>query len=154
MQRRISELISRASVRVAAPLLGAGLLTALMLSSVPFSASPLARPRTPFDRSAAAGVAPGFALLTAARSVLPEGAVVVTRTEPRDAIQESHYHWFAVALLPGRSLLPSAMYGVFTPPEVSAPARYVVVVGPRPAAPPGTLLLETPDGSVWRRSVP
>jgi len=146
-------LSTRDSLRVAAPLLGAGILTALVLSTIPFAASPLARPRTPFDRSAAAGIAPGFALLSAARAVLPEGASVVTRTEPPDAIQESHYHWIAVALLPGRTLLPSAMYGVFTPPEVSATAGYVVVVGPRPAVTPGTLLLETPDGSVWRRSV-
>jgi hypothetical protein len=147
-------LISRESVRLAAPLLGAGLLTAFALSTVPFSASPLARPRTPFDRSASSSVAPGFALLTAARSVLPDDAALVTRTEPRNAVQETYYHRFALALLPGRRVLPAAAYGVFTPESAWSSARYVVVVGPRPASLPGALLLETPEGSVWRRSEP
>jgi hypothetical protein len=39
-------------------------------------------------------------------------------------------------------------------PEVWKDAQYMIVVGPRPVPPPGTLVLETPDGTVWRRDVP
>ena len=73
-------------------------------------------------------------------------------TEPRDPVQETYFHRFALALLPGREVVPAAYYGVTTPPEVWSRAGYVVVVGRRPAQPPGTLLLETADGSLWRRA--
>ena len=144
----------RERVRLGAPLLGAAILTAFAVATIPFSASPLRRPRTPFDRSAASSVAPMFALLTAARSTVPEGAVVVARTEPPNAVEETYFHRFALALLPGRRVLPSAIYGVFTPASSWSSARYLLIVGPRPAAPPGALLLETPEGSVWLRSAP
>ena len=143
---------SRESVRLVAPLVGAAALVAFAAASLPWKAGVLARPRTPFDRSAANSVAPGFALLREAEAVIPRGAVVVARTEPRDPGQETYFHRFALALLPGREVLPAAYYGMPTPPEVWSRAEYVVVVGRRPASEPGRLLLETPDGTVWKRN--
>jgi hypothetical protein len=99
-------------------------------------------------------VAPGFALLTAAERVIPRGASVVIRTEPPDAVQETYFHRFGIALLPGRRVLPSALYGSFVAPDVWKDAEDLVVIGPRPAQPPGQLLLETPEGTVWRRKKP
>jgi hypothetical protein len=64
---------------------------------------------------------------------------------------EMWYHRFAVALLPGRRVIPSALYGTFLPPELWKDAEYLVVVGPRPQTAPGRMLFETPDGSVWLR---
>lgn len=99
-------------------------------------------------------VAPGFALLRAADGVIPKGASLVVLTVPPDPTQETWYHRFAVALLPGRKALAAADYGQAAPPETWRGAEYVVVVGARPPAPPGTLLLETGDGSVWKANRP
>jgi hypothetical protein len=141
----------RETLRLAAPVLGAAVLVAFAAAGLPWTDHPFARPRTPFDRSPAKSVAPGFALLREAGRVIPDGSVVVARTEPRNPAQETYLHRFALSLLPGREVLPAAYYGVATPPEVWNRARYVVVVGRRPAESPGRLLLETPDGTVWRR---
>jgi hypothetical protein len=149
--RRIPSLSRRESVRLVAPLLGAAVLVAFAAASLPWKAGVLTRPRTPFDHSAASSVAPGFAFLRDAQAVIPRGAAVVARTEPRDPIQETYFHRFALAMLPGREILPAAYYGTATSPEVSTRASYVVVVGKKPAEPPGRLLLETPDGTVWKR---
>jgi hypothetical protein len=111
----------------------------------------LRRPRTPFDHSAASWVAPGYSLLREASSVIPPGASVVARTEPPDPVQETWYHRLAVSLLPGRRILPAALYGHFVSEEVWRDAEFMVIVGARPAQPPGDLLLEAPEGSVWRR---
>jgi len=124
---------------------------AVSLAGLPWRDHPFARPRTPFDRSAARDVAPGFALLRDAEPLIPTGGVVLVRTEPEDRISETYYHRFALALLPGREVLPAAYYGAPTPPEVWNRAGYVVVVGKRPAQPLGRLLLETADGTVWKR---
>jgi hypothetical protein len=141
----------RESIRLLAPLAGAAVLVAVSLAGLPWSDHPFARPRTPFDRSAAKSVAPGFALLRAADAVIPPGGVVLVRTEPEDPTSETYFHRFALALLPGREVLPAAYYGTPTPPEVWNRASYVVVVGRKPAQPPGRLLMETPDGTVWKR---
>jgi hypothetical protein len=143
--------LPRDSIRLAAPLVGAAVLVSFAAASLPWRAGVSTRPRTPFDHSAAVYVAPGFALLRESDSVIPVGAIAVVRTEPRDPVQETYYHRFAVALLTGREIVPAASYGQATPPEVWGRAEYVIVVGPRPAEPPGRLLLETRDGSVWRR---
>jgi hypothetical protein len=134
------------------PLLGAAVLVAFAAAGLPWKENPLSAPRTPFDRSEAKSVAPGFALLRDAAAVIPPGAVVVARTEPRDPVQETYFHRFALALLPGREVLPAAYYGMATPQEVWGRASYVVVVGRRPTEAPGRLLLETPDGTVWKRN--
>lgn len=95
-------------------------------------------------------VAPGYALLTAADRVIPAGASVVVRTEPPDAIRETWYHRMAVALLPGRRPRPAAFYGQSLSPDLWRDAEYLVLVGARPATPPGEPVLETTDGTVWR----
>ncbi len=132
------------------PLLGSALLAALALWHVPWKQG-FVRPRTLYDQSSARAVAPAYALLTAAALGIPQGASVVVRAEPPDAAMETWYQRFAVALLPGRRTLPSALYGGFTAPELWRDAEYLVVVGPKPSPAPGRLLFETPDGSVWLR---
>ena len=136
------------------PLAGAIVLVGFAAASLPWGAGILRPPLTPFDRSAASLSAPGFALLREASSVIPVGGRIVARTEPPDPIQETYLHRFADSLLPGRRVLPSAFYGRFVAPEIWKEAEYVVVLGPRPLQAPGQLLLETPDGSVWRRAPP
>jgi hypothetical protein len=147
-------LSGRSTIRILAPLLGAAVLAGFSIASLPWRENLFRRPPTPFERSAAKSVAPLYALLTAASCAIPDGASVVARTEPPDAVQETYFHRFAISLLPGRRVLPSAFYGVFVYPEVWKEAQYLVVVGPRPVPPPGTLVLETPEGTVWRRNVP
>jgi hypothetical protein len=141
-------------IRLLAPLVGAVLLTGLAIASLPWKQDLFRRPRTPFDRSAASSVAPLYAMLAGARAAIPDGASVVARTEPPNAIQETYFHRFAISFLPGRRVLPSASYGGFLDPQVWKDAQYMVVVGPRPVPPPGRLVLETPEGTVWRRDVP
>ena len=142
----------RESVRLLAPVLGALVLVAFSAASLPWKAGVLTRPRTPFDRSAASNVAPQFALLRDAEAVIPKGAAVLVRSEPADPTSDTYFHRFAIALLPGRDVVAAAYYGVPTAPAVRDRASYVVVVGRRPASPPGRLLLETPDGTVWKRN--
>lgn len=144
----------RSTVRHLAPLSGAAVLAAFAIASLPWKDDLFRRPPTPFERSAAKVVAPLYAILTAARPFIPDRASVVARTEPPDAIQETYFHRFAISLLPGRRILPSASYGSFVEPEVWKNAQFLIVVGPRPAPPPGRLVLETPEGTVWRRDVP
>lgn len=97
-------------------------------------------------------VAPGYALLAAADRVIPAGASVVVKTEPPDAVRETWYHRIAVALLPGRRPRPAAAYGQPLSPDLWGDAEYLVLVGARPVTPPGEPVLETADGTVWRRT--
>jgi hypothetical protein len=97
-------------------------------------------------------VAPGYALVTASLHRIPAGATVVVRTEPRDPVAETYYHRFADALLPGRRVVPAALYGEFSSPELARDAEFVLIVGPRPSEGPGELVLAIPEGTVWRVS--
>ncbi len=54
------------------------------------------------------------------------------------------------ALLPGRKVLAAAIWD--TPTHSEDQADFLIIVGPKPATSPGSLVLETPAGSVWRRS--
>ena len=99
-------------------------------------------------------VAPGYALLAAADQVIPAGSSVVVKTEPSDPVQETWYHRIAVSLLPGRRPRPAAAYGHPLPPDLWRDSEYLVLVGARPATPHGELVLETADGTVWRRPKP
>jgi hypothetical protein len=140
--------------RAALALAGAAILAAVSLTRVPWGRNPLRRPRSPFDRGVTSSVASGFALLSEAARLLPPSVSVVARTQPPDPVAETYFHRFAVSLLPGRRVLPAAMYGVATPPEMWRAAQYLVLIGPPPAQPPGRLLLETPEGTVWRLQSP
>jgi hypothetical protein len=70
----------------------------------------------------------------------------------RDAQTDTYAHRIGVALLPERRLLAAALQGVAVEPDPEPLADYVVVVGRRPVESHGSLLLEIPEGTVWRRS--
>ena len=140
-------------VQIAA-LVGAAILVGHSVSRITWEPELFERPRTPLDRSAAGFVGPGYALLDTAATVIPAAASVVARTEPPNPVLETFYHRFALALLPGRNVLPAAFNSGFLPPDAWKDAEYIVIVGPRPASPPGTLVLETRDGTVWQRLRP
>lgn len=118
------------------------MLAAFSVASLPW-ANGWRRPRTPFDSSASANaVASGYVLLRNAAALVPAGAKVVILTEPRDPIRDEYFHRFGIALLPHARVVPA--------PELGD-SEFVVVVGIRPVPVPGELLLDTPEGSVWRR---
>lgn len=79
---------------------------------------------------------------------------MAARHEPLDAYKDTYFYYYAVALLPGRRVLPAAMWGAATDPASWNAADYFVIAGSRPASPPGELLLESPNGTVWRRNRP
>ena len=137
----------------AGALAGAAILLAATATTLPPPRALLRAPATPFDRSLASHLAPAFALIAEARRVLPEGARVTVTSEPVDASLDNMTHRLGVALLPGRSVYPAALFG--NPrPDVASQAEYVVVVGAMPDRPPGELLLARPEGTVWRRKQP
>lgn len=137
--------------RTLLPLAGAALLAAFSLAALPFSRGLLRVPRTPYDASEAAVTVPAWVVLHQAAPLVPRGASVVIRSEPPDATNDSYLHRFAVALLPGRKIVPAALWGVPTAPDLLKDSQFTIVVGRPPAVPPGRLLLELPEGSVWRR---
>ena len=142
----------RSDRRTLLPLAGSALLAAFSVAALPFSRGLFRPPRTPYDASEAAYVAvPAWIVLQSAESLVPRGASVVVRSVPADPSTDSYLHRFSVALLPGRRILPAALWGVPTDPAGLLAAEYVAVVGPDPSPPPGALLLRIPEGSVWRR---
>ena len=96
-------------------------------------------------------MAPAWLLLERAAALVPEGASVVARVEPVDTNMDSYLHRFAVALLPGRRIIPAALWGVPTAPDLLAEAEYEIVVGATTSSPGRRLVLSTPEGSVWKR---
>ena len=125
----------------------------MLLATLARLPSPLALfhpPQTPFDRSKR-HLVPSFILLTAAREVVPPGARVTVTSDPPSPTLDTDTHHMAVALLPGRTVLPAARWGAARPDQIQA-ADYVVVVGAKPEAFPGKLLLERREGTVWRRN--
>jgi hypothetical protein len=138
--------------RALLPLAGSALLAAFSIAALPFSRGLLRAPRTPYDASPAAYVTvPAWIILQRAEALVPPGASVVVRSEPADPSTDSYYHRFAVALLPGRRIVPAALWGTPTEPGPLRDAEYEVVVGGRPAAPLGRLVLELPQGTIWKR---
>jgi hypothetical protein len=76
--------------------------------------------------------------------------VTVTSQPPNPTLDTDTQH-MAVALLPGRTVLPAVRWGAARPDQIQA-ADYVVVVGTKPETFDGELLLERREGTVWRRS--
>ena len=140
---------SRPDIGTVSALAGAVLLAGVALRGLPWRAG-LALPPTPFTHSTTPFLAPAYTLLRDADTRIPPGVAAVVLAEPRDARLESHYYRLGLALLPGRDVLPAALFDRFTPPETWAAAPYRVVVGKGPAPPEVTPVLETPEGSVWR----
>jgi hypothetical protein len=131
---------------------GAAVLTALAISRLPHFPEVLQAPSTPFDRNPAPGAVADYKLFQEAASVVHSGASVAALSQPRNAVRETSLHRVAVALLPGRKVLPAALWN--TPTHLEDQADFLIVAGGKPAPPPGRLLLETPWGSVWQRSRP
>ncbi|MDQ5858643.1 MAG: hypothetical protein M3542_10280 [Acidobacteriota bacterium] len=138
--------------RALLPLAGSALLAAFSIAALPFSRGLFEAPRTPYDANPAAFVTvPAWIVLQRAAAIVPPGASVVVRSEPADPPTDSYYHRFAVALLPGRRILPAALWGTPTDPGPLRDAEYEIVVGARPSAPLGHLVLEVAEGTIWKR---
>lgn len=138
--------------RALLPLAGSALLAAFSVAALPFSRGLFRAPRTPYDASPSAFVTvPAWILLERAAAVVPPGASVVVRSEPANPSSDSYYHRFAIGLLPGRRIVPAALWGTPTEPGPLRDADYEVVVGSRPSAPFGRLVLEVPEGTIWKR---
>lgn len=141
--------IAKARVRVA--LFGSAVLCAISIVRLPWSVDILRQPSTPFDRSKARFMAPGYSLLVEAASVIPPGSSVIVQCQPANAL----LFWrFAVALLPNRRILPDRLWLTDNVLELRQQAEYLVLWGPLPASSLGDLLLKKPPGSVWRLAVP
>ncbi len=134
-------------------LISAAILVGFSIARLPPSRALLKAPVTPFDRAPVPVISQSYRLLWRVSSLLPTGASVAIRSEPRDPGVESSLFRAGVALLYGRKVLPAALWA-YPVPEIEKQADFVIVVGPKPASPPGTLLFESPDGSLWRRSRP
>jgi hypothetical protein len=132
-------------------LAGSAILAGFSIAALPFSRGLFHVPRTPYDASEATFTVPAWILLQRASEVVPREASVVVRVEPPDATNDSYLHRFAVALLPGRKIVPAALWSVPTAPEVLREADYEIVVGKAPPSPAGQLVLSIPEGSVWKR---
>ncbi len=131
---------------------GAAVLTVLAISNLPRLPELLRAPSTPFDRGPIPAVAASYRLFRSATAVIPSGASVSPLSQPRDPVRETELHREAVALLPGMRVIPAALWDVPTHREEES--DFLIVAGPRPSSPPGALLLETPEGSVWRKARP
>jgi hypothetical protein len=131
---------------------GATVLAFLAIARLPRFPQVLQAPSTPFDRSAAPDAATDYHLLREAASVVPPDASVAALSQPRSPLRETTLHRAAVALLPGRKVVPAALWNVPTYQENQA--DFLIVAGPKPSPPPGTMLLETPWGTVWKRIRP
>jgi hypothetical protein len=132
-------------------LAGSAILAGFSVASLPSSRGLFHLPRTPYDASAPDSSTGAYILLQRAEALIPRDASVVARAEPPDATTDTYLHRFAVALLPGRKIVPAALWSVPTDPAVLREADYEIVVGKPPLSPAGRLLLSTPEGSVWKR---
>ena len=132
-------------------LLGAALLTAFSIAAIPFSHGLFHVPRTPFGDVGTDFTVPAWVLLARADALIPRGAAVLPRSEPPDPTTDTYLHRFAVGLLPGRRIVAAARWFVPSSSEETSVAEYEVVVGKAPLIAPGRLLLEIPEGTVWRR---
>ena len=132
-------------------LAGSAILAGFSVAALPFSRGLFRVPRTPYDANEASFLAPAWILLQRAAEIVPRDVSVVVRGEPPDATNDSYLHRFAVALLPGRKIVPAAVWNVPSAPETLREADYEIVVG-KALPPPGSrLVLSIPEGSVWKR---
>jgi hypothetical protein len=132
-------------------LAGSAILAAFSIAALPFSRGLFRAPRTPYDASEADFMVPPWVLLQRANALVPRGASVVVRAEPPNPTTDSYLHRIGVALLPGRRIVPAALWGVSSPPDQLVDADYEIVVGPVASSPGRRLVLSTPEGSLWRR---
>jgi hypothetical protein len=128
---------------------GAAVLTVLSAVQLPSPRQLLRAPSTPFDRTSTASAAPEFRLLLESASAIPTGASVCVVAEPRDPQHETWLHRAAIGLLPGRRVIPAALWDI--PTNEESQAEFRIVAGRKPSVAPGELVLQTPAGTVWRR---
>jgi hypothetical protein len=131
---------------------GAAALTILSIAKLPPPAEIVKAPSTPFDRNPAAAAASDYRLFQMAAAAIPAGATVSPVSQPRNAVRETSLGREAVGLLPRCRVLPAAAWDTAT--HLEDQAKFLIVAGPRPSNPPGDLVLETPEGTVWRRRRP
>ena len=110
------------------------------------------RPATPLARSKVGWSGMEFRILTEASRVIPAGATVLVRNAANQPWRADMSYRFAVALLPGRTILPAVSGGQPFPPERASAAEFVVLVGGTPADRPSETIVATPDGAVWRQT--
>ena len=127
---------------------GAAVLLVISILRLPPFPDIVRAPATPFDRTNPR-MALDCRLLLEAATRIPEGASVSVVSAPRDFARETQLHREAVALLPGRKVIPAAVWD--TPTYADEQAEFLIVAGPHHAHERGTALFETPLGSVWRR---
>ena len=133
-------------------LAGAVAMTVLAFTELPPLPDLLHAPATPYDHNPSVAMATEWRLVADAATVIPFGVSVSAIAEPRNATVETALHRDAVALLPGRRIIPAAFFAVPTHSEDDA--DYWIIAGPAPASPPrGERVLSTPLGTVWRRTV-
>mgnify|MGYP003292126586 CR=1 FL=1 len=138
--------------RLLLPLAGSAILAAFSVAALPFSRGIFRMPATPYDASESRfSTVPAWILLSRAEPLVPRGSAVLVRTNPADSTTDTYLHRYAVALLPGRRIVPAARWGVPSEPHDLESAQYEVVFGRAPEPEPGLLLLEMPEGTVWRR---
>lgn len=126
------------------------LMTAVCLLQVPTPSHWLRQDATPFDNGPTASVAPAYALLRSAAVIVPPGARVLARTAVPNPRADTYLHRAAVALLPGREVLPAAI--LFTKgTNFESRAEFVVVLGQLDSYPGFDRVLTTRQGTVWRR---
>jgi len=144
--------VRRPDRRTLLPLAGSALLAAFAVAALPFSRGLFRATRTPYDASPSAYIAvPAWIVLERAEPLVPRGAKVVVRIEPPDPTNDSYLHRFGVALLPGRLVVPAARWGIPSEPALIQEADWEVIVGKRPESAAGRLVLEIPEGTIWRR---
>ncbi len=142
----------RSSWRDVLALAGSLVMLAYAIHRLPAARSLLRLPRTPIDNSRIHDSAAEYRLLLDAGRVVPENATVLIRSGIGDAEKNTFLHRFGVALLPGRKVLPAVLDGRRVTPALEASADYVVIHGRGARLTDGVLLLETDDGTVWRRN--
>lgn len=125
----------------------AATLTGFALARLP--PRPWRAPGTPFDLSIPAA-ARDFAFLSEAARVLPAGASVVAHAEPANPAADDALGRMAIALLPGRNVIPAAVWRVPNP-DADARAEFIVIEGGFPAEGRGELVFQSGSGTVWRR---
>jgi hypothetical protein len=133
--------------------LSAAILVGFSIAWLPPKKDLLKPPVTPFDRIPVPAISQSYRLVWRVSNILPADASVAILSEPRNPSFETSLFESGVALLNGRKVFPAALWGQPLP-NIERQADFVVVVGPKPASPPGTLLFECPDGSLWRRNRP
>lgn len=128
-------------------LAAAAILTGFAIASLP--RLPWRAPRTPYDLSIPIA-AQAFAFLSETERYIPKGSRAAVRWEPPRPAADDPLSRMAVALWPGRDVIPTSIWGMGNP-GADEQADYLALMGGRRAEPAFDLVFESNSGSVWRR---